>query len=105
MSSGCRILARRWRPRGMNLGELDLVAMDRGEVVFVEVKTRRSDAFGAPEEAATPEKLGKVIRTAQAFLAAHPRLRRLSWRLDVIAVEWRDDRPLLRHYKGVGEAG
>lgn len=66
-------------------GELDLVTR-RGElIVFVEVKTRRSDAFGSPEAAVTPAKQRNLIHSAQAFLLDHPELDG-DWQIDVIAI-------------------
>ncbi|NUU17538.1 YraN family protein [Cellulomonas humilata] len=79
---GWDVLDRNWRTRD---GELDLVALDGDELVVVEVKTRRSIAFGHPAEAVTPRKLARVRRLAAQWLAAHdvhPR----SVRVDVIAV-------------------
>ena len=76
------MLERNWRCRD---GELDLVALDGDELVVVEVKTRRSTAYGHPAEAVTAVKLARVRRLAARWLAAHdvhPR----SVRVDVIAV-------------------
>jgi len=82
-AKGYRVLDRNWRWRQ---GEIDLVAEKDGEIVFVEVKARRSHAFGTPEEAVTRAKQRKLIRTAYAYLARHgsPNTR---WRIDVIALD------------------
>jgi putative endonuclease len=82
-ANGYRVLDRNWRWRQ---GELDLVVEKGGEIVFVEVKARRSHAFGTPEEAVTRAKQRKLIRTAQAYLASRgsPDAR---WRIDVIALD------------------
>ncbi len=63
---GYRILDRNVRLRR---GELDVVADDKGTVVFVEVKARRSAAYGTPAEAVTPRKQRTLIALAQAYLA------------------------------------
>ena len=79
---GWQVLERNWRCRD---GELDLVALDGDELVVVEVKTRRSTAYGHPAEAVTAVKLARVRRLAAQWLAVHdvhPR----SIRVDVIAV-------------------
>ena len=79
---GWEVLERNWRCRD---GELDLVALDGEELVVVEVKTRRSTAYGHPAEAVTAVKLARVRRLAAQWLTAHdvhPR----SVRVDVIAV-------------------
>ena len=80
---GYRIVARNWR---CPYGELDLVAEHEGELVFVEVKTRRGLGHGAPEEAVTPAKRRRLIAAAQSYLVAaaqedHP------YRIDVVAVD------------------
>jgi putative endonuclease len=80
--AGWTVLDRNWRGAR---GELDLVALDGEELVAVEVKTRRSTAYGHPAEAVTARKLARVRRLAAQWLAAHdvhPR----SVRIDVIAV-------------------
>ncbi|MEK9151760.1 MAG: YraN family protein [Patescibacteria group bacterium] len=94
---GWRILGRRVRTRS---GEIDLVAMDGAEVVFVEVKSRRSDAFGSPEESVTFRKRQKMRRAAHEYLRGADR----PYRIDVIAVEINGDRCSIRHYRSaVGE--
>ncbi len=81
-SRGYRILDRRWRA---SRGELDLVAEDRGEIVFIEVKTRRGSAFGLPEDAVTRRKRAQLRALAESYLAAKG-LRGRPYRIDVIAV-------------------
>jgi len=82
LAAGWRVLDRNWRCRD---GELDLVGMDGDELVVVEVKTRRSAAYGSPAEAVTRLKLARVRRLAAQWLAAHD-VRAASVRVDVIAV-------------------
>ena len=91
---GDRILARNARTP---YGEIDLVAQQEisrlqanphssGQtLVFVEVKTRRSQSFGLPEESITAAKRAHMQAAAQAYLQANPELDG-DWRLDVIAV-------------------
>jgi putative endonuclease len=67
-------------------GEADLIAEQAGELIFVEVKTRRGDALGAPEEAVTAAKRRKLIATAQTCLMEHGTEDR-PFRIDVIAVQ------------------
>ncbi len=67
--AGLSIVDRNWRcPQG----EIDLVARDGPELVFVEVKTRSSVAFGHPLEAITSSKLARLRRLAAAWCEAHP---------------------------------
>jgi putative endonuclease len=66
---GFTVLDRNWRTR---TGELDLVVGAPGIVVFCEVKTRTSDAYGTGAEAVTPTKQLRIRRLATEWLAAHP---------------------------------
>lgn len=81
-AQGYAVAARNWRCRA---GELDLVATRSGLVVFCEVKTRSSDAFGAPMEAVTRTKQLRLRRLAAAWMdesAVRPR----EIRFDVASV-------------------
>jgi putative endonuclease len=82
ISQGYRVVERNWR---RPCGELDLIAERDGEVVAVEVKTRRGDAMGAPEEAITPAKRRKLIATLQTYLMERG-AEQAAYRIDVIAV-------------------
>lgn len=100
---GYRILDRNWRCRE---GEIDLVARDGDSLVFVEVKTRSSDAFGHPFEAITAAKLARLRRLASAWLAAGGQRAAISSagriRIDAIAVLAPRDAPAtLEHLEGV----
>ena len=80
---GYKILETNFRSRE---GEIDIIAQDKEELVFVEVRTRASDEFGTPEESVTAAKKEKLISLALAYLQTHPHLPSL-WRIDVVAVE------------------
>jgi putative endonuclease len=81
-NAGYEILERNWRcPQG----EIDLIARDGADTVFVEVKTRSSLAFGHPLEAITVQKLARLRRLAQSWCQAHPG-QHASIRIDAIAV-------------------
>ena len=80
---GCRIIARNW---GFTGGELDVVALTReGVLVFVEVKTRRSEAFAPAVAAVNRKKQHKIGRTAKRFLSEF-QLAGRPLRFDVITV-------------------
>ncbi|HEU0026621.1 MAG TPA: YraN family protein [Ktedonobacterales bacterium] len=81
-SRGYRVVERNWR---RPCGELDLIAERDGEVIAIEVKTRRGDAMGAPEEAITPAKRRKLIATLQTYLMERG-AEQAACRIDVIAV-------------------
>jgi putative endonuclease len=80
-SHGYQIVEENYRWPG---GEIDLIARDGDCLVFVEVKTRSSEAFGLPEEAVDEAKQRKLIRTAQRYLLQHPT--ELNVRFDVVAL-------------------
>lgn len=98
---GFRILARRYRTQW---GEIDLIALDGDCVVFVEVKTRRSDVAGHPVEAVTPAKQQKLTRMALAYLKRHGLLEHRA-RFDVVAVLWSEGsrNPEIAHYRNAFE--
>ena len=84
MSKGYRILERNFRCRQ---GEIDLVAEDEQDIIFVEVKTRRGVSFGLPEDAVTIRKRRKLVEVASNYLDFHTCSDR-SWRIDVVAVQF-----------------
>ena len=81
---GYRILARNFRTR---VGEMDLIAEDADGLAFVEVRTRRGDALGSPEESLTPRKRARLLTVAQQFLQAHAGYAERAWRIDLVAIE------------------
>jgi len=68
-------------------GEIDLVAEDGHDLIFVEVKTRRGTSFGRPEDALTFYKRRKLLEVASYYLDLHTCSDR-SWRIDVVAVQF-----------------
>ena len=78
---GFRIIGRNFRAR---YGEIDIIALEKDVIVFVEVKTRIGEEFGKPEEAVTPWKLREVIKTAQYYAQTHQIPE--SMRIDVIGI-------------------
>jgi len=81
---GAELLDRNWRVRE---GELDLVLRWGTTLVFCEVKTRRSAAFGSPFEAVTRSKQQRLRRLGARWLAEHE-VRAAQVRFDVAAVTW-----------------
>lgn len=82
--AGYKVLVRRFQSRH---GEIDLVCRQGEWLVFVEVKTRASEEFGAPSEAVDHTKQERLSRAALEYLRLlhHPRVR---WRFDVVEVLW-----------------
>ncbi len=84
---GYRVLERNYRTRQ---GEIDLIALDGDTVVFVEVKTRTSDAYGAPELAVDQRKQGRMVKAALGYLR-QKKLHQMACRFDVVAIRGEDD--------------
>jgi putative endonuclease len=79
---GYTIIERNFRK---SYGEIDIIAVNRGILVFVEVKTRKSEKFGTALEAITPWKLREIVLTAQFYKHMHPELPD-SLRIDAVSV-------------------
>ena len=98
LARGYRLIERNWRCRH---GEIDLVVRDGDAIVFVEVKTRTSTAFGHPFEAITPVKLARLRRLAGLWCETHPR-ERGRIRIDAVSVlAPRGGTPRIEHLTGV----
>ena len=99
--AGCVILDRNWRCRA---GEIDIVARDGRELVFVEVKTRSSAAFGSPAEAITPAKAARLRSLALQWLVERRAAAEASaygdLRFDVVSVLRTTDGPQVEHVRG-----
>ncbi len=85
---GYAIVARRYRRRG---GELDIVARDGKTTVFVEVKTRQGDRFGAGVEAVHGLKRRRMMQLALDYIMRH-RLADSPCRFDVVSIQVDDGR-------------
>lgn len=98
---GYRILSRQWLTRW---GEFDLIALDGDTIVFVEVKTRRSDRYGHPAEAVTRAKQQRMTRQALVYLKRYGLLERRA-RFDIIAIVWPENskQPQIQHLKNAFE--
>lgn len=80
---GYEILERNFHSK---FGELDIVALDGDTLVFAEVKARRSNKFGFPEEAVTTAKLWKIKKTGEFYVLMHSGLPK-KLRVDVVALQ------------------
>ncbi len=85
-SQGYAIIERNYR---LKAGELDLIARKGSTLVFVEVKTRRSDRYGPPETAVTRTKQRRIVRLAEMYMK-QKKLLHLQPRFDVIAIQWKE---------------
>lgn len=100
-SLGISVVGRNVRAGG---GEIDVVGRTGRTLVFVEVRSREGDDFGAPEETVGFAKRRRVIAAARGYLREIPPT---SWdeaRFDVIAVEGSGESRVLRHYPNAFDA-
>lgn len=97
------IVARNYRPATGSPGEIDIIAREGAQLVFVEVKTRSSDAVAFPERAVDDDKQRYILRTARDYT----RRANVDWsdvRFDIIAITGKKN-PVIQHLKDAfGEA-
>jgi len=82
-AKGYRVIATNCRT---SEGQIDIVAQRDGVVAFVEVKTRRGDAFGSALEALDDAQAGRLLAAADAYAQGHPDLPE-DRRIDLIAID------------------
>ncbi len=97
--SGYRILLKNYKTK---LGEIDIVASDKGTICFIEVKTRRSDRFGLPTEAISDSKQRQISKVALMFLKENNLLDKKA-RFDVVSILYSKDIPQLDLIKNAFE--
>lgn len=81
-------------------GEIDVIALDRNYVVFVEIKSRTSTEFGLPSEAVTKTKLKHMVKSAEYYLFVR-NLGNANIRFDVIEVYVKDGKYFINHIKQI----
>lgn len=87
LQKGYKIIERNFSTR---YGEIDIVASEKGVLVFVEVKTRTSSKFGRPEEAVGKEKLRRIKRALEYYCLVK-KVKTKKIRIDVLAIEYMSD--------------
>lgn len=92
IDKGYQILERNWRAYRK---EIDIIAIDGKDIVFVEVKTRQDDEFGTPEMAVNQRKRAHIYAAASSYYYEHKI--DLDVRFDVIAILYRDGKPEINH--------
>ncbi|MBV1916305.1 MAG: YraN family protein [Pseudomonadales bacterium] len=80
-------------------GELDLIMMDSGTLVFIEVRYRKSSKYGSPEETVTFQKQKKLLQAATAYLQNRGLTDRYPCRFDVVAITPIAQKPSFSWYK------
>jgi len=96
---GYKILKQNYRTK---IGEIDIIAKDKETIVFVEVKSRRSDHFGNPKWAITPRKQRKISMVALWYLKA-TRQNHQKARFDVVAIWVKKDKTNIEIVKNAFE--
>lgn len=83
VKNGYRIIERNFRIKG---GEIDIIARQNGELVFIEVKTRKQTLYGYPEEAVTIHKLKRITKAIKQYLLKS-HVTKTYIRFDIISIE------------------
>lgn len=81
-------------------GEIDIIALDKSEIVFIEIKARASLKYGLPSEAVTKYKLKHICKTAEYYLYTRNLLTE-NCRIDVIEVYIKNNQVKINHLKQV----
>lgn len=81
-------------------GEIDIIALDKDEIVFIEIKARISLKYGLPSEAVTKNKLKHIYKTAEYYLYTRNLLNE-NTRIDVIEVYIKNNQVIINHLKQV----
>jgi len=82
--SGLKILETNWHYS--RFGEIDIIAIDKNILTFVEVKTRTTEHFGHPLEAINEKKMNQIRSIAQAYIYEKADLKVQGYRFDAISV-------------------
>lgn len=98
---GIRVVERNFRASG---GEIDIVARQGDDLVFVEVRFREDEEAGAPEETVNLVKRRKVAAAARQYVSAVPSASWREARFDVIAVVGSGPGAVIRHYPAAFDA-
>jgi len=99
---GFKIIASNFHTR---FGEIDLIMIDNGVLVFVEVKAKTGENFGSPEEMITSKKVIRVKNMAKVFIQKNQVLARKHpcWRLDAVCLVLNKNQEVerIRHYENL----
>ncbi len=100
-SKGYLILDKNYRQKW---GEIDIIAKKEGILIFTEVKANKSEVAGfAPEDRVNPEKLRRLNRAIQTYLASKKYGPEQEWQIDIISLTLDRDRGVakIKHFKNI----
>jgi len=97
-NQGYKIIEQNYKTK---YAEIDLVTWDRKELVFVEVKTKAGERFGAPEEAINRRKIRRLIRNAKAYVIRKNYTK--NYRIDAVCIvlDETNNPERISHYKNI----
>ena len=95
---GYKILEKNFRSE--NFGEIDLIAYDHNQLVFIEVKTKSTHQFGLPEEEFNFHKKRKLFRAINNYFW-QKKIENDNWRIDLVTVDFSEIKPKIYHYQAV----
>lgn len=79
-----KLITQNWQCR---FGEIDLIMLDQKQLVFIEVRFRKTSSYADAAESVHQFKQQKLIKTAEYFLSLEQKFNRLACRFDVIAID------------------
>ena len=96
-NQGYKILERNFETRQ---GEIDIIALDKSEIVFIEVKTRSNISYGKPAEAVNEIKQNHLIKTIEYYIYSR-HLENEFIRIDIIEIYLWKNKYRVNHIKQV----
>jgi len=96
-NKGYKILGKNYCSK---FGEIDLIARDKDELIFIEVKARSNDDFGLPEQEFNARKKKRLRRVIQSYLW-EKKATDDQWRVDLITVDYSQSSPRICHYQNL----
>ena len=96
IKNGYRIIIRNFRCRQ---GEIDIIAQDKNEIVFIEVKTRKNTNYGYPIDAVDKRKQKHILNASKYYIYIN-KLEKKNIRFDVIEI-YKKDKFYINHIKNI----
>ena len=96
IKNGYKIIIRNFRCRQ---GEIDIIAQDKNEIVFIEVKTRKNTNYGYPIDAVDKRKQKHILNASKYYIYIN-KLEKRNIRFDVIEI-YKKDKFYINHIKNI----